>query len=159
MQIHLLSGAIHSGKTTYLLEYAAKHQNCGGILTPVKEGKRFFYDLKAKEYKPMEAEINEQQILQIGKYTFSQNSFNWAIEKILIHASLGCDLLIIDEIGPLELQDKGFAAVVTQLLHSENPVSNLLLVVREQLVHQVCSHFKIKEQEITSWPWKSKYGR
>ncbi|HOY97464.1 MAG TPA: nucleoside-triphosphatase, partial [Catalimonadaceae bacterium] len=54
---------------------------------------------------------------------------------------------IIDEIGPLELRNEGFAAFLrTALSFLENhPEKNLILVIRNSLVESALNHFQIRD--------------
>ncbi len=51
------------------------------------------------------------------------------------------DFLIVDEIGPFELQGKGWAKAVSKIRHELD--IPMLWVVRNQLVEDVINHFKI----------------
>jgi nucleoside-triphosphatase THEP1 len=56
--------------------------------------------------------------------------------------------LIVDEIGPLELKQKGFYEVVKQIVASDNPEMKKLFVVRQSLVDEVISFFRIQNYTI-----------
>jgi nucleoside-triphosphatase THEP1 len=71
-----------------------------------------------------------------GKYTFSEEGFEKAVRALKRAHSDGCDLLILDEVGPLELLcGKGFRPFL-ELLTGET-VTNLLIVVRPSLIKEV----------------------
>ena len=58
-----------------------------------------------------------------------------------------CDLLIVDEIGPLELeQGKGFAPIL-ELLPVEGP-THTLIVVRPAFVDQLLLHLRIQSLQV-----------
>jgi nucleoside-triphosphatase THEP1 len=136
----ILTGAIHSGKTTALINWSVERQDVAGILTPVVEGKRMFMNAKTKEQFNMEATGNEE-VLSTGKYQFSKNSFEKA--TAIIRQATGQDgWLIIDEIGPLELRGEGFADILKELLVSRR--GNTILVAREGLAEKVTSLFGIR---------------
>ena len=151
MQIHILSAPIQTGKTTSLQKFCAQQTNCAGILTPVLNGKRFFYSISSKESRAMEADENELNYLEVGKYKFSKSAFEWAIEQIKEAARRETDWLILDEIGPLELKGKGFAEVLNYLLRANLKVKNLLLVVRSSALAEVYSTFEIEEKSTLIW--------
>lgn len=153
MQIYILSGQIQRGKTTYLLNYSKEHPNCSGILSPVIAGRRYFYAIASKEKFKMEADSNEINTLEIGKYKFSKTAFDWAIEQLHEAMKRAPELLIIDEIGPLELKDQGFSEVLKRLLQPSANIKNLLLVVRESAVEQVIAHFQINSAQLKFWDW------
>ena len=71
-------------------------------------------------------------ISEIIRYSFDADILSWMIERLRREISQGCDLLIVDEIGPLELeQGKGLAPLLSDL--SAERLPPLLLVVRPEL--------------------------
>jgi nucleoside-triphosphatase THEP1 len=56
------------------------------------------------------------------------------------------DLIIVDEIGPYELDGKIWAESLTRLLTGQS--CSILLVVREQLVNQVLQQWSLKDAMI-----------
>ena len=154
MQLHILSGEIHSGKTTFLLNYIEHTKNCAGILSPVISDKRYFYCIESKETKLMQAEEFDKEILKIGKYRFSKDAFQWAIQKIEGSLNRKSELLIIDEIGPLELNGNGFSEIVKKILNKPSGVTNLLLVIRVNVLKEVLDYFNLNETRINYWKWK-----
>ncbi|MFQ5814527.1 MAG: nucleoside-triphosphatase, partial [Anaerolineae bacterium] len=67
-----------------------------------------------------------------GRYSFDADVFSWMIARLRGAISQGCDLLIVDEIGPLELeQGRGLAPILSDL--SAEGLPPLLLVVRAEL--------------------------
>ena len=151
MKIHILQGPIHTGKSSYLMEYCKQHKNTCGILTPIIDGKRHFLNIETQETKLMEAQENETEVLKIGKYIFSQKAFDWACSVIIGSTTKKNDLLIIDEIGPLELQGKGFAETLKNILLLPKPPFDLLLVIRDNAVNEVVEYFKINKQNVRNW--------
>lgn len=151
MQIHLLSQAIQTGKTTSLLQYVQTHSNCSGILTPVINNQRFFYSIASGESRLMEAEPTEQNCLHIGRYSFSKAAFDWAIAQCENVLKSRQELFIIDEIGPLELRNEGFYNLLMQVLANQYAIEKLLLVVRSSAVELVFQHFKIDPSNVQLW--------
>jgi len=79
-----------------------------------------------------EAEELSNGGLRTGRYSFDTDLFVWVIGRLRGAISRGCDLLIIDEIGPLELeQGRGLAPILSDLSGGRLPP--LLLVVRSEL--------------------------
>ena len=142
MNIYILSGPVHSGKTTALLEFCKNRLNVGGILSPVLNGKRHFFDIEKQELFLMEATAGETNIIQTGKYVFSEAAFSRATEILKSCVSKNMELIIIDEIGPLELRGKGFSEILRHLL-SHLQKTDILLVVRENIVDDVIEHFQL----------------
>jgi len=70
---------------------------------------------------------------RVGPYSFDPAALARALRVLRRAISTGCDLLMVDEIGPLELeQGKGFAPIL-DLLPVEGP-THTLIVVRPALL-------------------------
>jgi len=70
---------------------------------------------------------------RVGPYSFDPAALARALRVLRRAAATGCDLLMVDEIGPLELeQGKGFAPIL-DLLPVEGP-THTLIVVRPALL-------------------------
>jgi nucleoside-triphosphatase THEP1 len=144
--VYILTRPIQTGKTTSLIEWSSTRNDVRGIFTPIETGKRVFMNAETKEKFRMEAEDNEES-LHVGKYRFSKKNFGRA-EQIIRDAITKEGWLVIDEIGPLELNGKGFSMVLTEVLQKRN--DKLLLVVREVLVEKVKEHFQIKDPVVVN---------
>lgn len=145
--IFILSGEINSGKTTRLVQWMENRTDVAGILTPKINGERVFQDAASRQTWPMEASENEEQLL-VGRYRFSAAGFQKALpvlESALVNPAIR--FLVIDEIGPLELRNEGFAAFLQTALSSieTQPEKNLILVIRNSLVESVLDHFQIRD--------------
>jgi nucleoside-triphosphatase THEP1 len=76
-----------------------------------------------------------------GPFLFSNRGFEKATERVLSSVEEGCRLIILDEIGPLEIDiHRGFWKLYCRFLIFKN--LHLLLVVRPELVETVRSFFK-----------------
>ena len=146
-QIYILTGPIQSGKTTSLAKWLENENEVYGILTPVVDGKRFFLNLNTGEQYPMEAIEGEEEIVAIGRFTFSKKNFDKAIQ-VIGDAIEKEGWLVIDEIGPLELRGEGFAEIVKKVLKQRQ--GKTILVVREGLVEKLKSYFETKAIVIDS---------
>jgi nucleoside-triphosphatase THEP1 len=141
--VYILTGDIQSGKTTALQQLCSSI-DADGILTPVNTGKREFAEVNSKITYPMEANSSEQNTIQIGRFHFSRKNFERAIAylKSLTHSG---KIIVIDEIGPLELQGDGFADILTDLLHEG---VKLLIVVRSTSLNEVIVNFEIRDYKV-----------
>jgi len=142
----LLTGQRQVGKTTVCRQVAELARGLGydpaGVLTPVVLDKDGF---PAARHAMMVADGQQQLLAQAncelggprtGRYSFDADVFSWVIARLQGALSQGCDLLIIDEIGPLELeQSRGLAPFLTDL--SDGGLPPLLLVVRPELTVQL----------------------
>jgi nucleoside-triphosphatase THEP1 len=73
----------------------------------------------------------------VGQYSFSKKTLEFAKGALLNYTSGG--VVFLDEAGPLELAGEGYAFCITSLLESH--ISKLYMVVRENLVDQICERF------------------
>ena len=146
-KILILTAEKQTGKTTLLQQFCKDNNDVAGILTPIVNCKRVFYNIAGKEYFEMEANKAEAQLV-IGKYIFSAAGFKKA-NDMLTQESKRNDInyLIIDEIGPLETKyQQGFYTTLITLLKSSFNY-NLLLVVRPSLIEEALSYTAVNKQE------------
>jgi nucleoside-triphosphatase THEP1 len=143
-EIYILSGPVQTGKTTRLMEWCSDRKNVFGIATPIVQGLRVFYDLHEKIIFPMETDVDNEDIFQIGKYKFSKKAFLKA-EKIITDGIDKANYLVIDEIGPMELKGEGFCNLLKKILSIEMRRFKLILVVRDKSLEDVRKFFGIEE--------------
>lgn len=142
--IHVvLTGEVHVGKTTVcraVADLAHERGYCvGGILTtPIfsPTGQRVgltLFDLTTAGQRILARVDEGYGGPSVGPYHFDPAALQWG-QGILARAiAVGCDLLVVDEIGRLELeQNTGFNQVLDLLVTSVVPRS--LLVVRGALL-------------------------
>jgi nucleoside-triphosphatase THEP1 len=139
----ILTGEKHSGKTTALKNWC-KTNDCAGILSPIENNERVFFNLKTNQTFKMLAVANELNTLQIGPYVFSEKAFQLAI-KIIENAisSEAHHTIIIDEVGPLELSQKGFDVIIKKLFSLNNLVAPVILVIRNTLVNDCIEQYSL----------------
>jgi len=113
--LYLLTAPRGAGKTTFCHTLADKLRAAGwdvaGLLSPavfedgIKTGIDA-QDLRTGESRPL-ARLSTHNLqpatftLQLGQWLFDPSAFNWGNQ--ILETSLPCGLLIVDEIGPLEL--------------------------------------------------------
>lgn len=140
MLVALVSGAIGAGKTTVcqkVVEAArARGFACGGLLTPalIEDGRKVGIvgvDLGSGERRVLARTDHDLGGPCVGCYHFTADAFAWANAVIASAVEAGCDLLVVDEIGPLELVQGGGLAPALDLLSA---VPRALIVVRISLV-------------------------
>ena len=142
----LLTGERQVGKTTVCRRVAVLSRELGyepaGMLSPALLSR----DGLPLAYHALMVSDGEQRLLaradgDLGgpctrRYSFDADVLSWVIGKLRGAISQGCDLLIVDEIGPLELeQGRGLAPLLSDL--STERLPPLLLVVRPELTAQL----------------------
>ena len=144
----LLVGGIGSGKTAAGLRLLSLLRSygiqVGGILAPrILKGEvtigYSIIDLSNNATHPFAG--LEPSDVQIGKFYLSQAGLDVA-ERTIINALNERPVVFIDEVGRLEVQGKGHASAIRQLLQSNSvPV----LLIRDTLVEQAVRTFEIAD--------------
>ncbi len=119
----------------------------GGVLTPA------LYDSQGTKVglEAMDVGSGERWLLartdlelggpRVGPYSFDSDGLARALRVLRRAATAGCDLFMIDEIGPLELeQGEGFAPIL-DLLPIREP-THTLIVVRPELLDRLRRRWK-----------------
>ena len=148
--INILTGPVQSGKTTRLIAWVKFHRHCAGILSPIINKQRFLYSILTDDYCRLESVDDPavgKDIIKIGRYSFLQSTFQWARQELQTAMKKKPPYLVIDEIGPLELSGKGLEPMVTKILQKyiRTEKHHLILVVRENLLEEVISHYNLQD--------------
>lgn len=136
--IILYIGAKHSGKTTWLKKQLLRLEVVGVLMPQCKQGKEVAvlpsnntYDLKP---------VSEEDTLKVGRFAFSKMKFDQISKEVItLHGDFPSTVLIIDEVGPLELAQSGFWQLLVYGIQSmrEGKVKKMVCVVRDGLQSQV----------------------
>jgi iron complex transport system ATP-binding protein len=143
----ILTGAIGSGKTTTLMSQLSSIENKYGILTPVISDQRMFQNIRTGESFAMEATPNDVHTIEVGRFVFSQTAFEKAAGIIEDAMQAQNPLVVIDELGSLELKGNGFAKVIEHLIFSTKAI-HLLLVVRQNLLPDALHWIALLDNDI-----------
>jgi nucleoside-triphosphatase THEP1 len=109
--IVILSGPPGSGKTTACRQLAAlarqRGLDCAGLVCPARfhESRKVgidVLDLRTGESRPLAEADQLPAALRTGAYRFDAEAVAWG--AAVLDAACPCDLLVVDEIGPLELE-------------------------------------------------------
>jgi nucleoside-triphosphatase THEP1 len=140
--IFILTGPVHGGKTTFLenslVRWSARELAPGGFLSVAvtdASGATGYdlLELKSGRLHPYLRRQGEPGAERIGPFFFVPSILERA--NAIIREAGPRELLIVDEIGPLELQGGGLWPVVREAL--SRPGMSLLLVVREEILEDV----------------------
>ena len=143
------------GKTTICWRLAdllrAQGLSVGGILTPAlldgngnKVGIRAL-DLPAREERTLALKRETGRGLRVGPYVFDDEALAWGRQVILNALTHHHDLVIVDEIGRLELErNLGFHGVAENLPQDRA----VLLVMRDQLMEILRERLDIRWFEV-----------
>jgi nucleoside-triphosphatase THEP1 len=154
--IIIITGKINSGKTTLAKkiadDYLMHGKKIGGIISDsrrnIQTGEKIIYilrDLKSGKHCLLASlSQTKEDDFKVGKYYFSPEAFKFA-SKAFRNAK-GSNAIFIDELGPLELEKKGFYDAVVSLL--KNYSGTLILVIRENILDEMIKELRIKNYEL-----------
>lgn len=133
--IIVVTGDIGIGKTTVcqrVIEIVrSEGYGCGGILTHKASDKSIVIeDIETGEKETLASIDNLNHGPRTGKYTFSSKGIEFGIQAI--DRDTSAVLIVIDEIGYLELRGEGFAKVLE--LTRAGKMRNCILVIRSELL-------------------------
>jgi molybdopterin-guanine dinucleotide biosynthesis protein A len=162
----LVIGEPGSGKTSWCREYIDRRRksgsSVGGILSPAieKQGQRVgsnAVDLLTGQEVPFARLSHHNPFKEgdkVGDYTISRDGILFACRAIEQAVKSRCDLVVIDEVGPLELHGKGLMPAVELALSS---AVNVLIVVRSSLREALQKHFSDYEFTVIADLTKSSF--
>lgn len=156
-KLFIITGKKHEGKSTLALELAtlAKENkfNVNGIISISHNynEKRAGYEvlnLKTNEYKQL-ATINviEDFDTVCGPFYFYKEGMKFAHTSLSTENVEENDIIFIDEVGKLELEEKGFYKQIKSLIFSEKQTI-IILVTREEYINEVEEKFNFKASKI-----------
>jgi nucleoside-triphosphatase THEP1 len=154
-KIFVLTGDKGSGKTTLLTELVKEFQmkgfRVGGIISPVvyEESTRIGFDvlnIKNQNRTQLCRISSEGKRIKVGDFEFFEEGIRFGYEALDLKNLSSCKLIIIDEVGPLELEGNGWAASLDRIV--DNLSCPLLLVVRKSLLEKVSERWKFVPENI-----------
>jgi nucleoside-triphosphatase THEP1 len=140
-ELTLLTGEVDSGKTSWCLSFLEAHPGYDGLLLKkvYQSGRRIGYDA---------VRISSGQTVPFSRLKGSSEQGRNAANRWLVEAldSSACGL-IVDEIGPLEIEGGGLAEAVRFVLENGSSRS-LILVVRRGCLELVIQRFSLPEHRL-----------
>ncbi len=140
--IAVLAGPVHGGKTTLLERatacWAARGFRCAGFFSPaVRDGagdKGYdLVELATRRRRPYLRRSGPDGAERVGPYVFVPETLARARE--IIRDAGASQALVVDEVGPLELEGGGLWPALREALGRDG--AKILLVVREELVKEM----------------------
>jgi len=149
--IHILTGPVHSGKTTllkkFILELKRRRFKIDGFLSEsLWDNQKIIgydlLDLREEKSCPFIRKAGEKEWDKIGPFYFIPETMG--IAKHIIKRAQNSDICIVDEVGPLELSGKGLWPVLKETLLKSQP--QYLFVVRISILEKFL--FKISRDDV-----------
>jgi nucleoside-triphosphatase len=153
MVIIILTGAPGVGKTTIVTDVAQKLKerrvNVGGVVSReirtnnMRTGFEFI-DIATNDRETLASVTGNGP--RVGKYSINLQGCRFAANR-LINALINSDVIICDEIGPMELKSKEFIDTARNLLKTNKKV---MMVVHQRLEHTLVNDFREKSSFLFS---------
>jgi len=137
--IFILTGPVNSGKTTFLKkvieELERQKLKLNGFLSEAVEQNQIkigydLLDLRRKESIPFIRMSGQKDWQRIGPYFFIPEGLAWAKRVILRRRER--EILVVDEIGPLELTGKGLWPALEKVIFQRS--QKVLIVLRRSIL-------------------------
>lgn len=151
--VAVLSGPVHGGKTTLLERaaslWAARGLTCEGFLSPAVtdeagEGGYDLIELATGLRRPYLRRRGPEKAERVGPYVFVPETLERA--RTIIREARAAGPVVVDEVGPLELEGGGLWPALRNALGRGEP--RFLLVVREGLVEELAARLAPAAPEV-----------
>jgi nucleoside-triphosphatase THEP1 len=151
-KIFILTGTSEQGKTTQIqkiIEVLKENKiSVGGIFSPrvMENGKTIGYDIinivTTEREKFLRVTKDEIQ-MKIGRFSIFPKGLERGYDALKPSANVGNKIVIIDEAGYLELENKGWAGSIQNLLKASN--NHIILVVRDIFVEKIIQKWNLNQ--------------
>ncbi len=137
-RIVVLTGERGVGKSTVCCETIvlaqARGYTCGGIITlSHPNGARDLLDARSGDVRKLTLAPDAELAVVQGRFRFNPETLEWG--NTALACALACDLLVVDELGPLEIErGEGWQSAFDALRRTDFVLA--LVVVRPELVVQ-----------------------
>ncbi len=155
-KIYIISGETRSGKTTFLKKIikALKEQNpqvkIGGIIAHGidKNNERLGFEIEdiytGKKHQ-LCTTTQKPDSIKIGRFWFFEEGFRFGRKAIETNIN-DLDLLVIDEIGYLELKGKGWFSSIEKAMQNQD--LDMIWVVRKRILEEVMKQWQHANFEV-----------
>lgn len=125
-----ITGLPGAGKTQALLKVIEMLEDdgkkVGGMITEpiMRRGRRegfYVMDWASKDRKVF-ASKDIQSKTMVGRYGVDVSALDEVGVKALQHATANCDVIVIDEVGKMEVESEGFVTAVKEALDADKPL-------------------------------------
>ena len=153
--IYLVTGTVHGGKTTYLAALVGLLKKRGlkiaGFLAPgsFSRNARSGYtlsDIASGRELPMASAKEQEGWIRYRRFWFNPLAFIQGRDWVDSALRANPDVLVIDEVGPMELEGSGWSESL--VAWSTQPVPVQLWSVRETLLSEYMQQWKVPAGQI-----------
>ncbi len=155
--IFMITGKVHSGKSTYVNEFVAECRenkiDVSGFIASgtFKNNKRDSFhltDISTGESFLLGSRTKKKNWIKHRDFYFNPDSFKRGEEILTDGLSRKTALIVLDELGPMELAGKGWSEAL--MLLDKNYDIIQVWVVRERIIKEVKDRWHIPERHIFS---------
>ena len=153
-KVFIVTGAVGEGKTAWLAKLEGllkeKELKAGGILALriMEEGKVIGYDItdiRTGDRTPFLRHTGDATV-GVERFTMDPSGYRAGEKALDPHSNRSMNVVIVDEVGPLELRGEGWSEMIRGLIHETRAL--LILAVRKNLAGEVTQRFNISPAEI-----------
>ena len=154
-KIFLISGPVGSGKTTKVLkiieDFRAKNISIGGLYSPrILEGETTIgydvVDIQTNHRTSFLMKSIDETLAKIGRYSIIPAGLEAGYEALDFSNDRITQLIVIDEVGNLELENKGWASQIEELLNNHSIY--LLFTVRDIYTESVIQKWNLNSYKL-----------
>jgi len=151
-RIFILTGSSEQGKTTQIQKISEilkeNKISVGGIYSPrIMENNRTIgydiIDITTNEREIFLRQTEDDNLKKIGRFKIYPQGLQKGNIALKPSANINNKVVIIDEVGNLELEDQGWANSVKDLVFTSN--NHIILVVRDIFVEKTIQKWNLKE--------------
>lgn len=153
--IYVLTGPVQGGKTTSVSELVKALRkrglrvmgfSCPGELSKGRRSAFHLHNLENGVQILMGRDEEQKGWIKFRRFYFNPDGFvlgeRWIKESILSDP----DLLVIDEVGPMELEGLGWSKILDTLVEQDSIIQ--LWLVREQILPEVLKKWRIADSQV-----------
>lgn len=153
-RVLIITGSMGEGKTTQIQKIVETLKNqsisIGGILSPriTENGNTTGYDIvdiTTNERVAFLRKTGDEKLPKIGSYSILSEGINKGCHA-LKNSQNNNQVVVIDEVGRLELNNEGWAENIKSLLNGSK--RNLILSVRDRFMEEVIDKWHLKDYTI-----------
>jgi len=155
MAVWLITGRVHTGKTGFMEQFVQLAREEGlttggflarGTFTNGKRDRIRLVDIATGDACEMAFRRPSEGWIPYRVFWFNPDAFKFGLKILEDALDRRTSLLVLDEVGPLELEGKGWAEVLPKLARNQETTS--IWVVRESLAETVVKRWGITVERV-----------
>ncbi len=153
--IFLVTGKVQSGKSTFINSFIqlCKQQNLNiagfiaeGTFKNSKRESFILHDIETEEKTILGGRSEKEGWSRYRDFYFNPEAFRAGEEILSGGLERGADLLVLDELGPMELAGEGWSGIIEKL--AKNYDIPQLWVVRDRILREVRDRWNVPQQNV-----------